>query len=186
MFGTRQRQSSPDFPLFLLPALLSPLLFTGLLEGLVLLPDGLAGSVVFVLFADVEGLPDFLSATAALRVFTSLLFFPVLAGSGFLSESAVLPVEAGLTLGVPLSPVRALILAAGLSLSVTLTGVLSFILVSELAACVASGALSVSTRSGCPGLLSDFIEIPLASCSCANDILNLSAMLAGFSPGCTV
>lgn len=73
-----------------------------------------------------------------------------------------------------------------LSLSATFTGVLSFIVVSEVAAWEASGALSVMTSRGCPGLLRDFMEMPLASCNWDKDILNLPAIRSGFSPGCTV
>lgn len=72
---------------------------------------------------------------------------------------------------------------AGLSgVSGTLTGGLSFSS-ARGAAGAASFAFSLSTSRGWPGLLSDFIDIPLASCNCVRDILNLPAMRSGFSPG---
>src|SRR5574343_1378718 len=52
---------------------------------------------------------------------------------------------------------------AGWSFSTTFTGVLSFSVVSEAAVWEASGALSVSTSRGWPGLPRDFIEMPWAS-----------------------
>ena len=78
-------------------------------------------------------------------------------------------------------------LLAGLSgVSATLTGVFSFNEVREAAPGVCSAAGLDSTSSGWPGLLSDFIETPLASWSWLSDMLNLPAIRSAFSPGCTV
>ena len=144
---------------------------------------GLAAGLLGAVAGFVAAFSDF-ALLGALSDFSDLVGFDVFDGL----SSLVAALDTAVFVLVGPESVRAgAVLVAGFSGdSATLTGVFSFNSVSDAVAGTASLALSLSTNSGCPGLLRDFIEMPLASCSCASDMLNLPAMRSAFSPGCTV
>ena len=144
----------------LVAGLLSPLLVglaVAALGSAAALPEGL------LLLADLS--VDFAGALSALPDFPDFSILSALSDLPDFDAFSSLLFEALDVLLVAVSVWLEALLLAGLSgVSATLTGVLSLSSASD-AAGADSVAGSFSTSSGCPGLLSDFIDTPLASCS---------------------
>ncbi len=144
----------------LVAGLLSPLFVDLAVAGLgsaAALPEDL------LLLADLS--VDFAGALSALPDFPDFSILSALSDLPDFDAFSSLLFEALDVLLVAVSVWLEALLLAGLSgVSATLTGVLSLSSASD-AAGADSVAGSFSTSSGCPGLLSDFIDTPLASCS---------------------
>ena len=144
----------------LVAGLLSPLFVDLAVAGLgsaAALPEDL------LLLADLS--VDFAGALSALPDFPDFSILSALSDLPDFDAFSSLLFEALDVLLVAVSVWLEALLLAGLSgVSATLTGVLSLSSASD-AAGADSVAGSFSTSSGCPGLLSDFIETQLASCS---------------------